>query len=75
MAHMARFTVRSSGSKLRNNVKTLVLEMRADADMFGAVFVQLDEMETTNHGEPKVFSISEAINLVLGEMRQLKQLR
>jgi energy-coupling factor transporter ATP-binding protein EcfA2 len=69
MAYMAKSIIRLSGTKLRNDVKALVLEKCVDAATSRVVFVELDERGITNYGEPKVFPMSEAINLVLGETK------
>jgi len=69
MAYMAKSIIRLSGTKLRNDVKALVLEKCVDAATSRVVFVELDERGITNYNEAKVFPMSEAIDLVLGEAK------
>jgi len=69
MAYMAKSIVRMSGTKLRHDVKSLVLEKCVDAATSRVVFVELGEKGVSDYGEPKVFPMSEAIAHVLGEAK------
>ena len=69
MAYMAKSIVRMSGTKLRFDVKGLVLEKCVDAATSKVVFVELGENGVSDYGEPKVFPMSEAIAHVLGEAK------
>lgn len=69
IAYMAKSIIRMSATKLRHDVKALVLEKCVDAATARVVFVQLDQRGVTSYGEPKVLPMSEAIAVVLGELK------
>lgn len=67
MAYMAKSIVRMSGTKLRHDVKALVLEKCVDAPTSRVAFVELGANGVSDYGEQRVFQMSEAIARVLGE--------
>jgi len=69
IAYMAKSIIRLSATKLRHDVKALVLEKCVDAATARAVFVQLDQAGISNFGEVKVLPMSEAIDRVLGDAK------